>query len=99
MLLRVNQKLIDPFVLAAYLRLPSVMQDIQYMVRGQTAHLHPVDMLSLEVNESIISDPLVVEKLAPAIKQEAFLSARMNEIAWQQIQVASTLAEEVLVSG
>ncbi len=99
MLLRVDQKLIDPFVLAAYLRLPSVIQDVQYMVRGQTAHLYPGDMLSLEVNKSIISDPLVVEKLAPAIKQEALLSVRMNEIAWQQMQVASTLVGGVSDSG
>ena len=95
MLLRPNQELIDPFVLAAYLRLPIVIQEIQCMIRGQTAHLHPSDLLSLRIDEATMKDQLLLEELALAVEQEARLSLRMNDIAWQQIQVSARLVDQV----
>ena len=94
MLLRPNKELVDPFVLAAYLRLPDVIEEIQYMIRGQTAHLHPADLLSLLIDEATITDQLMVEKLAISVQQEAQLSLRMNEIAWEQIQMSATLVDQ-----
>ena len=95
MLLRPNQALIDPCVLAAYLRLPTVVEEIQYMVRGQTAHLHPSDMLSLTIDEALITDAVLVNDLAAAIQQEAQLSLQMNEFAWKQIQLSASLVDQV----
>ena len=94
MLLRPDQSMIDPFVLAAYLRLPTIVEQIQYMVRGQTAHLHPSDLLCLPVDETLITDALLVERLATTLRQEAQLSIRMNEIAWQQRQMSDSLVNQ-----
>lgn len=98
MLLRPNKELINPFVLAAYLRLPAVIEEIQYMVRGQTAHLHPRDLLSLQIDEAAITNKLLLEKLAIAVEQEAQLSLQMNEIVWEQIQMSATLVNQVRTS-
>lgn len=95
MLLRPNQALVDPYVLAAYLRLPTVVEQIQYMVRGQTAHLHPTDLLSLAIDEALISDPVLVQDLAAAVQQEAQLSLRMNDVAWKQIKMSAALVDQV----
>ena len=98
MLLRPNQELIDPFVLAAYLRLPTVIEEIQYMVRGQTAHLHPTDLVSLRVNEETIASQVLKQKLAIAIREESELSLQMNEIAWKQIQMSAALVDQMRLS-
>ena len=92
-LLRPNGRLVDPFVLAAYLRLPVVTEEIQYMVRGQTAHLHPADLLSLQIDEAVIRDDLLIKRLAVAVRHEAQLSLRMNEITWDQIRMRAALVE------
>ena len=94
MLLRPNPDLIDPFVLAAYLRLPTVIEEIQYMIRGQTAHLHPADLLSLQINSSLIMGEPLVANLAAAIRQETELSLQMNEIAWEQITTSASLIDQ-----
>ena len=95
MLLRPDQTLVDPYVLAAYLRLPTVVEQVQYMVRGQTAHLHPADLLSLRLDEALLADSALVDRLAAAIRYEAELSLQMNEVAWQQLQISSKLINQV----
>ena len=95
MLVRPNTDVIDPFHLAAYLRLPSVVEEIQHMIRGQTAHLHPDDLLDLEVEQTVLNDPLVAEELSNAIREEAELSERLNDVARRQILSAQSLSNEV----
>ena len=94
MLLRPNQELIDPFVLAAYLRLPAVIEEIQCMIRGQTAHLHPRDLLSLQIDEATITDQIMTNKLAISVQQEAQLSLKLNELGWEQIQMSAALVDQ-----
>ena len=91
--LRPDERSVDPFVLAAYLRLPMVTEEIQYMVRGQTAHLHPVDLLSLQIDEEMIRNELLVTKLAVSVRREAKLNLQMNDIAWDQIRMRASLLE------
>lgn len=93
-LLRPNRTRVDPFVLAAYLRLPIVMEEIQYMVRGQTAHLHPGDLLSLQIDLGVLSEDLMAKRLAATLRKEAELSLRKNDLAWDQIQTAIDLAKQ-----
>ena len=93
-LLRPNRTRVDPFVLAAYLRLPIVMEEIQHMVRGQTAHLHPGDLLSLQIDLGVLSAGLLAKRLAVTLREEADLNLRMNDIAWDQIQTAIALAKQ-----
>jgi len=94
MMLRTNSEIVDPYVLTAYLRLPNVVEEIQRMIRGQTAHLHSDDLLSLKIERKILAGPVVVRDLAEAIRQEIKLNMRMNEIAWKQIQLSGKLSDK-----
>ena len=93
MMLRINREIVDSYVLAAYLRLPRVVEEIQHMIRGQTAHLHPDDLLSLRIEKKILASSVVETQLAEAVRQETKLNMKMNEIAWKQIELSSTFSE------
>lgn len=82
---------IDPAVLLAYLRLPSIQQQIQSMVRGQTAHLHPNDLLQLLVPKTLFRPPFELGRLAGHIRIEADLASKLNEVSFEQ----RTLSQEV----
>ena len=86
LMVRPNKKEVDPFSLLAFLRHPSTVDQIQRMVRGQTAHLHPGDLGNLVVPDKILSRNS--GKLLDAIKEESRLNERLNEIARQQIEYA-----------
>ena len=96
MMLRVKEG-VDPVVLLAYLRLPSTQQQIQSMVRGQTAHLHPKDLLEMQIPKVLIKPPLALRKLADLIKRETQISKEMNELAFGQRKAYITV-ENTLVS-
>lgn len=89
MLVRPNQQKVDPFVLASYLRLPSVADEIQRMIRGQTAHLHPEDLLNLEVDEDVIFASTAISELAALLREESSIAERLNEISWSQTILSS----------
>lgn len=48
-IIRANPELIEPEYLITFLRLPVVQENIRKMVKGQTAHLYPRDLIHLEV--------------------------------------------------
>ena len=87
MMLRVKKQL-DPVVLLAYLRLPSTQQQILTLVRGQTAHLHPKDLLEMQIPRWLIRPTPVICKLADQIKKESRLAEEMNELAFVQREIA-----------
>lgn len=91
MLLRVDSEKVDPFVLLAYLRLPSVTKEIQAMIRGQTAHLYPDDVLNLTVDESVVKPDQTMKKLADLARQEAEKFAELNRIMFKQTTLAAEL--------
>ena len=78
------KKDIDPYVLVAYLRLPSTRRQVQSMVRGQTAHLHPKDLLEMQVPSALVKPTLEIKRLAERIKEESQFSEKMNELAFEQ---------------
>ncbi len=94
MLVRPDQSKVDPFALTAYLRLPQVADEIQRMIRGQTAHLHPDDLLNLEVDEGVIFDSPVIKKLAELLREESKICERLNEISWLQTSLSSNVLNE-----
>ena len=94
MLLRVDAEKADPFVLLAYLRLPSVMQEIQAMIRGQTAHLYPDDVLNLLVDERVMKPDQTLKKLADLAQQEADKFAELNTIMFRQATLAAELTDD-----
>lgn len=83
MMLRLR-KGVDPFALLAYLRLPSTLQQIQALIRGQTAHLHPKDFLDMHVPPVLAEPPRELRELADRIKAEAKLSEKLNLLRFEE---------------
>ena len=86
----------DPAVLLAYLRLPSTKHQIQSMVRGQTAHLHPNDLLQLLVPKSLLNPLPEFRHLADRIRIEAELSTKLNEVSFEQRTASAELEKALL---
>jgi type I restriction enzyme M protein len=88
MLLRPDPERVDPFVLLAYLRLPSVTKEIQLLIRGQTAHLYPDDVVNLRVNAALQNPGQVLKKLSHLARLEAEKFAELNRIMFSQAKLA-----------
>jgi len=73
--LRVKPDAMSPFELLAMLRTPATRAAIQSLIRGQTAHLRPKDLLELPLPHKAAS-PRLVELL----KREADLARELNLI-------------------
>jgi type I restriction enzyme M protein len=80
--LRANKSKISPFELLGLLRMPSVKMAIRELIRGQTAHLRPDDLVNISVDPTIISKQLV--KL---LEEEARLYTHLNIIARHQAEL------------
>lgn len=91
MLLRVDAEKVDPFVLLAYLRLPSVRKEIQMLIRGQTAHLYPDDVLNLTVEAALRHPGQTLKKLSELARLEAKKFAELNRIMFTQRKMAAQL--------
>lgn len=94
MLVRPNQELAEPYKLLAYLRLPDVVMQIQQMIRGQTAHLHPEDLMDLQVDMDLLNDSSELQELAEMAKNEALLNEELNKVMWRQMKTAEALLYE-----
>ena len=95
MMLRVKDG-VDPYVLVAYLRLPSIQHRIQTMVRGQTAHLHTEDLLQLHVLKSIFEPTSIMSELANRIKKETKLAEELNDIVFGQKEIVATIEKNLI---
>lgn len=93
MLIRPNKKLIDPFVLLAYLRIPSTISQIQTLVRGQTAHLYPSDVLEISIPEQLLNPDKNIIEAANLIKLETELNEKLNECAFKQQKLLENISE------
>ena len=91
MLLRADPEKVDPFVLLAYLRLPSVTKQIQLLIRGQTAHLYPYDVLNLAVDAALQRPGQALKKLSDLARLEAEKFAELNQIIFAQTKLAKDL--------
>lgn len=94
MLVRPHQEKIDPYRLVAYLRLPPIVDEIQRMIRGQTAHLHSGDLLDLEIDKTMLFSSREIGVLADLVKEEAKIAERLNEISWQQFALSNRLLDQ-----
>lgn len=93
MLLRPRANVIDPFLLLAYLRSPAVILAIQDLVRGQTAHLHPGDLLDLPLDEELLLAPELA-RIADLLRREADLNDELNELSFEQLELQRSLGEQ-----
>lgn len=87
MMIRPNKQVIDPFILLAYLRFPNTVRQIQQLVRGQTAHLYPDDILDIPLPASIIKKNKMLKKIVENLHLEASLNQKLNECAFDQSQL------------
>jgi len=84
MLIRPDKAKVDPYALLAYLRSPIAMSQIQKMIRGQTAHLHPDDLLELEIPHCIFKKSRTLIDLIKNTKEQTLLSDQLNELIYNQ---------------
>ena len=84
MLIRVKENKIDPYLLLAFLRCNSTVSIIQKMVRGQTAHLHPNDLMRLILPQEIFMKGSKYEKVSLLLKEQNKLNEKMNNLVAQQ---------------
>lgn len=95
MMLRADPGKFDPFMLTAFLRLPQIMEQLQHMVRGQTAHLHVDDVLGLKIDSRKMMRNDRFLKLAELIRQEANFAYSKVLNSKEQAQLGLGLLEEV----
>ena len=91
MMIRPNQKLIDPYILLAYLRIPSTTERLQMLIRGQTAHLYPNDILELPLPSKLLEPDKNLKKAADLLRRETELSFTLNEYAFEQQQILESI--------
>jgi len=91
MLIRPKTGLVDPHVLLAYLRLPETTAAIRALVRGQTAHVHPRDMMELEITKNLKKPARQLLRLAGLLKREADLARAQNELAHERDTLVGAL--------
>lgn len=84
MLVRANPKKIDPYLLLAYLRASKTVNEIQKMVRGQTAHLHSNDLSQLVIPKEIFDKDSNYSEAALVLKAQSKLSEEMNKLVSEQ---------------
>ena len=96
-LLRVRaRKGVDPYILLAVLRHPCVRDTLQSAVRGQTAHLHPRDLLEIPVPCDPRSPNRDLAEIAQLLRQEAEIAFELNAVAQRAIRLLeSTVAATV----
>lgn len=90
MMIRPNKQIIDPFVLLAYLRFPNNVKQIQQLVRGQTAHLYPDDILDIPLPSFILKKNKMLEKIVDNLHIETSLNQKLNDCAFDQSQLLET---------
>ena len=98
MLIRPDQSKIDPYLLLAYLRIPSVVRQLQLMIRGQTAHLYPRDVLDLPLDLAALTSNARITKLIESLKEECQLNDRIMELKRSNVELLSDLSDQISFS-
>lgn len=83
---------VDPYRLLAYLRTPSVVTALQDRVRGQTAHLRPDDVLTLQLDDAVW-ESASLEEIATLLREQSILNDRLNQIAFAHAGLVEQLEQ------
>ena len=82
MMLRPKKDTVDPYRLLAYLRSNEAVERIQQMVRGQTAHLHPDDMLELQLPDLLWDDEKDWSRVTALLQKEVETAEIQSELGF-----------------
>lgn len=96
MLIRPIQKLIDPYVLLAFLRAPSTMERLQMLIRGQTAHLYANDILEISLPSKLLQPDANLSRVAELLRLETKLNTKLNDYMIEQQQLLADMAFQAL---
>lgn len=86
MMVRVNKRLIDPYILLAYLRSPQAFSHISGLIKGQTAHLYPSDLLTLPIPEILLEPTKELTEFVDILKSQEENNSRFNELMFREQQ-------------
>lgn len=84
MRIRLRPGSLDPFRLLAYLRYEKVVETLQGMVRGQTAHLMAGDVSDLRLPDWLFSTEPALDELRALLETQCDLSNQMNGLQRRQ---------------
>lgn len=84
MLIRVKKEKISPYLLLAFLRSAKTIDQIQNMVRGQTAHLHANDLSQLIIPNEVFKKGSIYQQASEIISKQAKLNEEMNRLVSKQ---------------
>jgi restriction endonuclease S subunit len=93
-IIRANPQKISPDYLITFLRLPIVQEQIRLMVKGQSAHLYPRDLINLDV---ILPSKEIQEEIAKLNRdaQKEFLK-KMKEAKENLIKTREQIKDVIL---
>ena len=81
---------VDSYNLLAYLRQRQTIERVQHLIRGQTAHLHPKDLLMMTM-----PDPVTIQgdmsPLADILRNQAIHNEELNESIFAELQYTAPL--------
>jgi type I restriction enzyme M protein len=96
MLVRPKLKRISPYLLLAFFRSKDTVNQIQNMVRGQTAHLHSADLSQLVIPDEVFEENSKYKIVANILEKQAELSEEMNLLISEQIRILDSNSPEIL---
>jgi type I restriction enzyme M protein len=95
MRLRLKPDTLDPFALLAYLRTSYAVSRLQQMIRGQTAHLLPQDVMELEVPEVLLRSSEQIAELRGVLQEQGGIAERMNWLAHTTSRLLAELERSI----
>ena len=81
---------VDGYTLLAYLRQNETLERMQRLIRGQTAHLHAGDLLTMAMPAPTDIDD-EMSTLAEILRRQASLNEELNEVIFAELQYTTRL--------
>jgi len=95
-IIRANPEKVIPEYLITYLRLPVVQEQIRRMVKGQSAHLYPKDLVNLDV---ILPPKVVQQEIAELNRQSEEDYLQRVSHAREALKTSRERMEDLIING
>jgi len=89
--LRIKPGVMDPYLLLAYLRSETAMLRLQRMIRGQTAHLMPRDVMELSVPPALFDPPKALIALRELLLKQAEAALHLDALVRREEDLLAEL--------